>query len=874
MTQLQFNVIGIDDILTSPLERFTCATNDGSSIYLGSDSVSGNPHVWKYSTNLNKWYRITKNLNNSSIKSISSIRYNDSKLYIGTGSNFAEYGSGRVFYDGGTSRGWVDLKIESSINANSSIRSMLFNGNDIYATGFYYVVWKYSNGNWSELLPAGIPAFLNNPFFLDLATDDTNIYVGGCAGGIDDPSASIVYKYDGASWTQINVDGFEDLQNLSVNKLCWHKNKLYAATFNDEDGTQVFEYDGTGTSWTKINSNGFGYHGNYQVADLQSVGDNLVASIEGIHGGEIWVYDDISETWEKNVITSDVVYKSYLIQRVGSQNYLIGTCRKNFITQPSGAAWITYSERQSASANYFPDGYLGMIPIENNKFRFFGANSLFQFVSEGTLEDPLQIVRSNQVSSLALQLIGLPNGITKGTPILDKKPDFSGYNPSSVTDPVSLPNVRYMAGGIVYKIPDTSNIIMWCHAEDGYWDLGSTGAAFGGTYFNSNIRQVVSFDNGLSFYDCGKVLESRYLGRPNTNVLTQGMGLGGYVIRDGYFYFYYNTDTVGSSIPNQLTYMSVMRAPYEDVIASALNKNVCSWNKYYGGSFSQPSIGGGNSTDLINYIWDPGWAVTYYSPTLKKYVTFNGSRRNTLDYNLFYEVANLSQNKTECYAVFSDDGFLWSFPEKISSFQVNSLYTLPLNPSGHEGLLADEFLIYGMPNDWTAVSSEYQTVATQNLRNISRVYEIEKLPYYSNKSIDRGQLHPLLSIMHYIGEQRKLLQASAYYSNNLDDLDSNGWWSNLLQNYANTITESSGAFPNSFEDYTNFEFGRELHKLYYEYTHTFNNHRVSKLILNQNGPNILSHALGSLLYSSDFTERGSLALQNPQIITTNLARLS
>ena len=78
---MEFNVIGIDDITTSPTERFTCATNDGTNIYVGSESTSGTGHVWRYSTTTG-WSRITENLSPTNLKSISTLHYKNSKLFL------------------------------------------------------------------------------------------------------------------------------------------------------------------------------------------------------------------------------------------------------------------------------------------------------------------------------------------------------------------------------------------------------------------------------------------------------------------------------------------------------------------------------------------------------------------------------------------------------------------------------------------------------------------------------------------------------------------------------------------------------------------------------------------------------------------------
>jgi hypothetical protein len=189
-------------------------------------------------------------------------------------------------------------------------------------------------------------------------------------------------------------------------------------------------------------------------------------------------------------------------------------------------------------------------------------------------------------------------------------------------------------------------------------------------------------------------------------------------------------------------------------------------------------------------------------------------------------------------------------------------------------------LTYVPITDYTNIPQIYSICENINSQNsysglvISSTYPVrgwKSSSFSSSKCLDRGQLHPFISTLHYIGEQRKLLEASAYYYNNPSSLDFSGWWANVIYSYANTQTELSGAFPNSFDDYVNFSLGRDLHKLYYEYTHTFNTHRVSPLVIDQDGPNILAHALGSLLYNSDLTKRGSLTTQYPSLITTNLA---
>jgi len=879
---MEFNVIGIDDITTSPTERFTCATNDGTNIYVGSESTSGTGHVWRYSTTTG-WSRITENLSPTNLKSISTLHYKNSKLFAGTQNTSLSVGNGQIWVHEGTNAGWRQLTFYGTGSANTALRAITFLNDDLYTAGSYYLVWKYLNAarntqynpaNWSE--PYDYATYgLSSTVWNDLISNGQNIY-----GAVTTYNASSnVLKYTGGnSWSTISTNGFGDIYNQGASKLCWHNSKLYAATFNLKTGTEVWEYDGT--TWTQINQDGFGIVGNFNTVSLESIDDKLVASVEGISGGEIWEYDGAS--WAQVQIDTDVTYRSYLIQKLGNINYLIGTSRKNLIPSYDTSAWITLAQRQSASANYFPDGSVACIPLDNaGNYRFIAANSLWTLVTDGTFTNPLAQVRSTSQYSRALEIYDPSlSGITKGTDVSTKKSDFSGFNPDDENEDVNLPNIRYLSGGLVYQIPDTSTLLLWAHGEEGYWDANSVSSQFGGIGLNCFVRQLVSFDNGLTIHDCGNVLTSQITARPATNVSANWMGLGGYVVKDGYFYFYYNYDTVAATLPaNTVTQLSVMRAPYEDVIASALNKNVCQWYKYHNGTYTQPSLGG-SSTDLLNYGITPGWCIANYSPTLDKHVAFITSEINFLDYNLYYSIPETTTSfdswNGECYAIFSDDGITWGVPEKISAFVASCTYVTPISLTGYKGELSDEFKLVGQGTfGWTSAdsSSIIQNASVQSFRNIDRSFSISKYsqPYKIPKAVDRGQLHPFVATIHHIGEQAKLLEASAYYYYNPSSYVQDEGWKNVLQSYANSSTELSGDFPNSFDDYIDFRFGRDFHKLYDAYNHDFNGHRTSPMVTKQDGPIILAHALGSLLYNSDFSKRGSLTTAYPRLITTKLS---
>lgn len=227
------------------------------------------------------------------------------------------------------------------------------------------------------------------------------------------------------------------------------------------------------------------------------------------------------------------------------------------------------------------------------------------------------------------------------------------------------------------------------------------------------------------------------------------------------------------------------------------------------------------------------------------------------------------------------DGFYdrtgFNMPASLYDYSVSNDQFLPL------GLIPSS-LQYVNITDYNNIPAVYNICENLNSSNsyngvqVSNTYPVRgwnvnydtftEEPFNVSKAADRGQLDPFVATIHYIGEQAKHLHASAYYHYNTSTYNSNYLWKNVFQSYANSATELSGAFPNSFDDYINFKFGRDLHKLYYDYTHNFNKHRTSPITTTQDGPVILAHALGSLLYNSDLSKRGDFS---EGLITTNIA---
>jgi hypothetical protein len=284
---------------------------------------------------------------------------------------------------------------------------------------------------------------------------------------------------------------------------------------------------------------------------------------------------------------------------------------------------------------------------------------------------------------------------------------------------------------------------------------------------------------------------------------------------------------------------------------------------------------------------------TFITPTYKRGLTATSlnsfSRSNTdslidpllgVDQSIAY-LPRRAHRRRNFKNVIPKDGFYdrtgFNMPASLQDYSVQNDQFLPL------GLIPSSLKYVSIPdyNNIPAVYDICENLNSSSIYNgvsVSNTYPVRgwnpnfdtftQEIFQVSKANDRGQLHPFVATIHHIGEQAKLLNASAYYHNNYSEYNINYNWKNVLQSYANSSTELSGAFPNSFDDYINFKLGRDFHKLYYDYTHNFNTHRTSHLVTTQDGPIIVAHALGSLLYNSDLSKRGSFG---NGFITTNLA---
>ena len=231
-------------------------------------------------------------------------------------------------------------------------------------------------------------------------------------------------------------------------------------------------------------------------------------------------------------------------------------------------------------------------------------------------------------------------------------------------------------------------------------------------------------------------------------------------------------------------------------------------------------------------------------------------------------------------------------PKQLSRFWGYNLSSLSFNPSNRYQYdsLSDELL-----SNSTVVLAERNTHRRRNFkfilptdgffsrdgtipRNSNSVFlsSITNVSSVLNfNAMDRGQLHPIISTMHSLQEKYKVAEAEAYYFTNPNSSSSvNMNVFNLYQSQANYNTEYNKAFPDVFEDYINFKFGKELFKLYDIYINLFKQHKITKGHLNFNGPTIFAHIFGSIIKNSDLSENGFLSISNPSLISTRVDNIT
>lgn len=202
-------------------------------------------------------------------------------------------------YDGPTPSDWVQVNTDGFGDANNDIcLAMEVYNNRLYAATRNRTdgceVWEYDGANWGQVNTNGFgdpeveSAWAMTVFdgMLWLSTGDWTV------------NNAEVWAYDGSTWTKMNNDGFGDPDNRAVRSLAVYNASLYAGSYKQNAGGQLWRYDGpTAADWTLIGTGGFGDVGNYEVRSMAEYGGNLILGTSNLDTGlQVWRYDGASLT--------------------------------------------------------------------------------------------------------------------------------------------------------------------------------------------------------------------------------------------------------------------------------------------------------------------------------------------------------------------------------------------------------------------------------------------------------------------------------------------------------------------------------------------------------------------------------------------------
>ncbi len=125
-------------------------------------------------------------------------------------------------------------------------------------------VWRYDDlPAWPQVNSDGFSDSSNaEPWAMEVFPGTTPILMVGVANYPD--GAEIWRAHNGVSWLQSNTDGFGNVDNKEITSLAYFDGNLYAATFNDITGLEVWRTDSPLGPWTPVNvAIGFGGADNY-----------------------------------------------------------------------------------------------------------------------------------------------------------------------------------------------------------------------------------------------------------------------------------------------------------------------------------------------------------------------------------------------------------------------------------------------------------------------------------------------------------------------------------------------------------------------------------------------------------------------------------
>jgi Purple acid Phosphatase, N-terminal domain len=285
----------------------------GSNVYVGLGNAVGDAEVWKWDGT--DWTQIGGDGINDgwadqTFENVTSLAANGTTLYAGLGSGT---GDGEVWSCNTSTNctAWTKIGGDGinsgwAVNTYEEVNSMTAMGSNLYVglgnSANDAEVWRWNGTAWTKIGGDSINSgwTTNIEAVYSLTNDGTNVYagLGNTAGDAD------VWRWNGTAWAQIGGDGLNSGWAAGtieqVFSLYYQGSTLYAGTGNTAGDADLWRWNGT--AWAQIGGDGLNsgwagatYEGVYSIT---GDGTNIYAGL-GNSAGDNEVYRYNGTAWTK-----------------------------------------------------------------------------------------------------------------------------------------------------------------------------------------------------------------------------------------------------------------------------------------------------------------------------------------------------------------------------------------------------------------------------------------------------------------------------------------------------------------------------------------------------------------------------------------------
>lgn len=208
--------------------------------------------VWR-TNNGTSWEQAnTDNFGGGMVEGFSTLAVFNNQLYAFR-SLMAPFGVAAYRTSNGTTWELAEDDIANDLNSGAAFAAAVYNG--VFYVGLAdqdghgIIVSSADGSTWAKVFDRNLAGTM----IPSMATFNGRLYFGV----YNLNNGGEVYYFDGLAWTQDNVDGFDNNENVTVASLTNFNGVLYATTDNDTTGAEVWKRTADLT-WIKVTDAGFG----------------------------------------------------------------------------------------------------------------------------------------------------------------------------------------------------------------------------------------------------------------------------------------------------------------------------------------------------------------------------------------------------------------------------------------------------------------------------------------------------------------------------------------------------------------------------------------------------------------------------------------